>query len=177
MHFAFVCAFVHPAPFCFFMKHSLHTCPKGQPCTDLPSSQFGVTPRDPPCTKGVLPQVCNITLPDLCQTPKPSSEDTYLSDSPLAFASKGEPNAALGTAFLLDGDAQQLQVIDGVHVHVCEVGQALPLLLPGIIHLLRVGDHVAHQQPHLHEHNHDNKYNYDDGDNFRQNILSGWVIT
>ena len=111
----------------------------------------------------------------------PTKQDTYLSDSPLALASKGESKAALGVAPLLNGDAQQLQVVDGVHVHVCEVGQALPLLLPGVIHLLRVGDYVAHQQPHLHERScgvDSNKCSDDDdGHRFYQNIFSGWVST
>ena len=136
----------------------------------MPPSQTFATPPNlchPPTPP---PHLCHPPKPLL--TPKPSSDQpdriAHLSDGSLALASKGESKAALGVAPLLNGDTQQLQVVDGVHVHVCEVGQALPLLLPGVIHLLRVGDHVAHQQPHLYEHNHDinnNKYNDDnDGD-------------
>ena len=48
-------------------------------------------------------------------------QNRYLTDSTLALTAKGETKAGLGVAPLLDRHPQQLQVVDGVHVHVCEV--------------------------------------------------------
>ena len=71
-----------------------------------------------------------------------------LADGALALAAEGESG---GLAALAHGDAQSLEVDDGVHVGRLQLGQLLPLHLLLRVHLLRVRRRVAHQQPRLHQ--------------------------